>query len=67
MQVPAGPARGPRTPRSCRRGLIAALSRRLSSARWLGTDPTTGERHLPDAVRSSLVNNGKGLYQLHDV
>jgi hypothetical protein len=46
----------------------ARLQRDLGVVRaWLGTDPTTGERHLPDAVRSSLVNNGKGLYQLHDV
>lgn len=46
----------------------ARLQRDLAVVRaWLGTDPATGERRLPEVVRSSLVNNGRGVYQLHDV
>ncbi|MGC3994766.1 MAG: hypothetical protein QM779_11740 [Propionicimonas sp.] len=46
----------------------ARLQRDLGVVRkWLGTNPATSQRHLPEVVRSSLVNNGRGYYQLHDV
>jgi hypothetical protein len=46
----------------------ARLQRDLVVVRkWLGTDPATGERYLPDATRSSLIHDGHGVYQLHDL
>jgi nucleoid-associated protein YgaU len=36
--------------------------------RWLGTDPRTGDLHLPTATTSPApANGGTGGYQLHDV
>ena len=46
----------------------ARLQRDLAVVRqWLGKDPTTGERHLPDATRSQLFHDGHGVYQLHSL
>lgn len=46
----------------------ARLQRDLAVVRqWLGKDPTTGERHLPDAIRSQLFHDGHGVYQLHNL
>ena len=46
----------------------ARLQRDLAVVRqWLGVDPDTGLRHLPDATRSQLFHEGRGVYQLHNL
>lgn len=46
----------------------ARIHRDLAVVRkWLGADPTTQRRYLPDATRADQRSDGHGLYQLGDV
>ncbi len=46
----------------------ARIHRDLAVVRkWLGADPATGQRYLPDAIRAHNRDDGHGLYELRDV